>query len=64
MSARGMTVKEAVKILLRAAGRDLMGAGCGLRALPTPLERARLLAAMQRAGRYAYGADYEVPVNV
>lgn len=56
-----MTLKDAIKILLDAARRDMVGAGCGMKSIPSPDEIERIRVAMLRAGKYAYGDWYTIP---
>ncbi len=54
-----MKLKTAIQILMEAARRDIHGAGCGIRSLPSDNQTQEIRAALQRAGKYAYGDWWE-----
>jgi hypothetical protein len=50
-----MKLKDAIKVLIKHAGRDAGGTGTGIRSAPTPDEMRELTAAVRVAWKYAYG---------
>lgn len=49
-----MQLRHAIELLIEAAGRDLEGAGCGIRSLPEGVTRTQLCRAIDRCGQYAH----------
>lgn len=56
-----MKLKEAIRLLIEAAERDLEGGGCGVgHAVPKGEKRKQLIRAVRRAGQYVYN-EWWVP---
>ena len=55
-----MTLKKAIKIVMMAAERDVIGAGCGIRSIPSDTEVEKIRQALLRCGKYAYGPWFEI----
>lgn len=54
-----MQFPEAVRILILAAERDLIGQGCGIRTLPEGKERKKLIDAIEICHNKVYQFPYE-----
>ena len=50
-----MTLNAAIQILLHHTKRDCMGAGCGIRSLPSEMEQGQIVCAIQRVWPRLYG---------
>lgn len=58
-----VALRDAITILMGCAERERVGAGVGIRQLPSDAERAQILEAYKRAFKYVNGhepEDYEL----
>lgn len=57
MTEKTLTVKQALHILLTHVGRDMTGAGRGIRMAPTDKQRMKAIAASRRMYWHVYRED-------
>lgn len=49
-----MKLQNAIEILIDSAEREIAGAGCGMRALPSDAEKEMICRAIDRCGLYVH----------
>jgi len=52
-----MTTRTALQVLIAAASRDALGAGCGIRFLPSEGQREEMREAARKVWKKAYGYE-------